>query len=75
MFNVLGDWSKSFYWMVDSLSSDEGGSKLRKIESKLFWRLRGAILRELGVRKWKGTKDQNKFAEEKVSSIIKQALE
>ena len=61
--------------MVDSLSPDEGGSKLRKIESKIFWRLRGAILKELGVRKWKGTKDQNKFAEERVSSIIKQALE
>ena len=57
------------------MSFDEGGSKLRKIESQTFWRLRGEILRELGIRKWKGTKEQNRFAEEKVSCFIKKALE
>ena len=61
--------------MVDSLDNLEGGAKLRKIESAIFRRLLGVILKELGVRKWKGTKEQNKYAEERVSSTIRKALE
>ena len=68
------DWCKTFYWTVDSLASPDG-KNLRKIETEVFRSQRGVILKELRNQKWKGTKDQNRCADEKVSNIIRKALE
>ena len=68
------DWTKTFYWTVDSLSSPDG-KKLRMIESRVFRSQQSVILKELNNRKWRGSKEQNQYSDLKVSGIVKRTLE
>lgn len=67
-------WTRTFYWKVDSLSPPNG-RKLRQIEERIFRSQQGVILKELNNRKWKGTPEQNRAADLKVSYIVKMALD
>ena len=73
-FNPGSSWCKRFYWTVDSMPSPNG-KVLRKMEAKVFQSQRMAILKDLKHKEWKGSKDQNSFADRKISDVVRKMLQ
>lgn len=58
---------------MDSLPSPNG-KVLRKMEAKVFQSQRAAILKDLKDKEWSGSSQQQKYADEKISSVVKKVL-
>ena len=67
------NWCKTFYRTVDSLPSPSG-KVLRKLEARVFQSQKASILKELKDKEWTGSKEQNSFADEKISSVVRRVL-
>ena len=68
-----GNWCKTFYRTVDSLPSPTG-KVLRRLEARVFQSQKSSILKELKEKEWVGSKNQNMFSDEKISTVVKRML-
>ena len=69
-----GVWKKQWNRFIDSYSGDkENHKELLAIETRIFESVVDEIEEEMN--EWKGTKDQNRKADEKISSYLRKAFE
>ena len=48
--------------------------KLRGIEAQIFQIQKGTILKEMRRKEWKGSKEENSFADKKISNIVQRII-
>ena len=66
------DWCRILYKIIDSDLS-EYGCELRVMEERIFLDLvKSDVEKETGI--WKGDRDQNNLADEKIARVVKNAL-
>ena len=70
-----GQWQKRFYQTVDSDTLPSAtAKKLREIEAQIFQIQKRTILKEMKRKEWKGSKEENSFADKKISYIVQSII-
>ena len=70
-----GQWQKRFYQTVDSDTLPSAtAKKLREIEAQIFQIQKRSILKEMKQKEWKGSKEENSFADKKISYIVQSII-
>ena len=68
--NLFLEYQGLFYSKVES----EEGERLRQFEERMFQNVKNQIEKERKSQ-WQGSDDENKFADEKIITIVQKALE
>ena len=68
--NLILEYQGLFYSKVES----EEGERLRQFEERMFQNVKNQIEKERKSQ-WQGSDDENKFADEKIITIVQKALE
>ena len=72
--NLFLEYQGLFYSKVDEQVESEEGERLRQFEERMFQNVKNQIEKERKSQ-WQGSDDENKFADEKIITIVQKALE